>query len=30
MPLSRGRPKLIGIARPATHGFRTSTKTLQV
>jgi hypothetical protein len=26
LPLSREPPKLIGIAGPATHGFRTSTK----
>src|SRR5260370_6763370 len=26
LPLSRGRPKLIGKARPATNGIRTSTK----
>ena len=26
MPLSHGRPKLIGKARPATNGIRTSTK----
>jgi hypothetical protein len=25
-PLSREPPKLIGMASPATHGFRTSTK----
>lgn len=25
-PLSHGRPKLIGKARPATNGIRTSTK----
>jgi hypothetical protein len=28
LPLSRGRPKLIGKARPATNGIRTSTKYL--
>src|ERR1700732_3598072 len=26
LPLSRGHPKLIGKARPATNGIRTSTK----
>jgi hypothetical protein len=26
LPLSRERPKLIGKARPATNGIRTSTK----
>jgi hypothetical protein len=26
LPLSHGRPKLIGKARPATNGIRTSTK----
>jgi hypothetical protein len=29
-PLLRGHPKLLGIACPATHGLRTSTKTNQV